>query len=89
MGCQVSAITDEDAEKEMDWFDYYSDHYLGYGSTFYYTGLHAPTFDYSDFYKKPNISAIQNIFRETGTDTNISKVLYSQNTGFLITSSPP
>jgi hypothetical protein len=49
MGCQVSAITDEDAEKEMDWFDYYSDHYLGYGSTFYYTGLHAPTFDYSDF----------------------------------------
>ncbi len=79
----VSASTDND----VDWFAYYLDHHLG-AEPFSYTGLHAPTFDYSDFLKKPTISTNPDEFRYPGTDTNILKSVYSQNTGFMITSSP-
>lgn len=87
-GCLVSAATDED-EDQMDWFKYYLDHYLGYGSTWYYTGIHAPTFDYSDMFKTPKISNIQDLLKPSGSDTNSAQSNYYQNTGFLITSSPP
>ncbi|WP_304021413.1 PEGA domain-containing protein [Methanospirillum hungatei] len=83
----VSAASDD--EDGIDWFKYYLDHYLGYGSPWYYTGLHAPTFDYSDMFKTPTISNIQDLLKPSGSDTNIGQSNYYQNTGFLITSSPP
>ncbi len=85
-GCPVSAATDDD--DQMDWFKYYFDNYLGYGSTWYYTGLHAPTFDYSDFFRVPTISNIQDLVKSPDGNANIGQSNYYQSTGFLITSSP-
>lgn len=87
-GCLVSASTNDD-EDGIDWFKYYFDHYLGYGTPWYYTGLHAPTFDFSDLFKTPTISNIQDLLKSSGSDANSMPSQYNQNTGFLITSSPP
>ena len=86
-GCLASAATDDD--DQMDWVKYYFDHYLGYGTPWYYTGLHAPTFDFSDLFKTPTISNIQDLLKSSGSDANSMPSQYNQNTGFLITSSPP
>lgn len=83
-GSLGTAATSDD---DVDWFSYYLDHHLG-AEPFSYTGMHAPTFDYSDFIKTPTISANPEMFRSPGTGTNISTSAASQNTGFMITSSP-
>ncbi len=81
----LGATTTNDTE--LDWFSYYLDHYLG-AEPFSYTGLYAPTFDYSDFAKVPTISANRDMFTYPGAGTNVPTSASSQNTGFMITSSP-
>jgi len=81
----LGAVTTNDTE--LDWFSYYLDHHLG-AEPFSYTGLYAPTFDYSDFIKKPTISANRDVFTYPKAGTIVPLSASSQNTGFMITSLP-
>lgn len=81
----VSVVAAED-EDQMDWFKYYFDHYQGYGTTWYYTGLHAPVLDFSGSFKAPTLFGDQNLLKAPRIDPVMSP--NNQNTGFLIKSEP-
>lgn len=61
----VVAAGDED---QMDWFEYYFDHYQGYGTTWYYTGLHAPVLDITGSLKAPTLFGDQNLLKTPRID---------------------